>query len=197
MPVLNPLAWPPMIGWSTPAGSGLPDRTEAIDDEVVADVAPAVHSHVGVVDGAEEVVDLVLGVVVGGYRVVDHDGLHVVGGAGAVFAAAGAVGPAVGRPCGSGHDRGAFAEDGLLAAGHLRPVRRAGLDSDGVDVGKERRLDRPVRAGDAADLNLVGPRRRPVSGRRPSSRRSAVRRALRSLRPRDRGLRSTGHRFGT
>ena len=82
------------------AEATLPDPAEPVDEEVVADVAPAAGLHVVGVDAAQDRRDLGLGVVVGVDRVV-----HETAGDAAVAQGALVADALVGAPLGAGEDR--------------------------------------------------------------------------------------------
>ncbi len=153
-------------GLVDPAVTPLPDPTEAVDEEVVADVAPAAGLHVVGVDAAEDPRHLRLGVVVGVDRVV-----HEAGADRAVAQGALVADRLVGTPLGAAEDRrlGGLARGlegdlaglltGLLGALlELLVVRR-------VRVGLGRPRHR--RRGSRSRWPRRGPaRRRPWRGRR-------------------------------
>ncbi len=150
-----------------PAVAALPDPAELVDQEVVADVAPALGLGVVRVDAAQHARDVVARVVVGVDRVVHESG------ADRAVARAAVAHPLVGAPLLAGEDRrprgrrrGGLELDRVLAGGRrlgvghglLRGGRgRLGLDLGGPagrDDGQGHALRQPV-LGDRAQLHPV------------------------------------------
>ncbi len=137
------------------AVAALPDPAEPVDEEVVADVAPAAGLHVVGVDAAQDRRHLRLGVVVGVDRVVDEAAADRAVAHGALVADA-----LVGTPLGAGED--GRRRDGL--------ARARGLEGEALRAGSRRR--RPA----ASPAGRSRGRRTPCrsSGRRPPSRRRST-----------------------
>ena len=140
------------------AVAALPDPAEPVDEEVVADVAPAAGLHVVGVDAAQDRRHLGLGVVVGVDRVVDEAAADRAVAQGALVADA-----LVGAPLGAGVDR--RLRDGLARARGWRarpcePDPGAALQRALLGVVARRRTSVPVlgpSAGFSTSLALAEP----------------------------------------